>query len=59
VREEKELASGKIQAAINRDPIVIALRERIKHVRVMMGEDYASRVKLELDDYIRINYRDA
>ena len=40
------------------DPIVIALRERIAHVRVMMGEQYVHRVKLELYEYIKKNYPD-
>jgi hypothetical protein len=58
VGREKKLSKQQVRDAMGSDPIVIALRERIAHVRIMMGEQYAQRVKLELYEYIKKNYPD-
>ena len=54
--EENKPSEELRQDVIDSDPVVIALRERVVHIRAMMGETYAIRVELELADYIKVKY---
>ena len=56
MRKDKKHINNQLQELIDQDPVVISLKARVIKIRAMMGELYALRVELELEDYIRRKY---